>query len=522
MKGPSVIDRTLLWGLLLLLVVGCRVGDEGARPARVLLVSMDTVRGDSVSPEGTPALWEIAEQGVRFERFYAASTYTIPATLSMLTGRDPAEHGVDREDEALSPSIPTLAEILRSAGWRTQAFHEGVYVGGRYGFARGFEEYRGHARHRVVGKALPRILHWIRVASGEPWFLFLQTYNAHYPYGGFARYRAEHPERGLPPDSEIAEWRTRWGNGVGTATTLVDDYTRDLCTLHNQLSLGKGLACGENRLGPGFVDSRHFASDLEAIRTSYASRVREVDMALARIRAELVALGQWEDTLVVVTSDHGEAFFEHGLYRHGYVPFDEVLRVPLVVSWPAGLGTRGRVVRGLTWHLDLVPTVLSLAGLPVPAGLKGRDLSEVLRGGDLPADRSIHPAVLRPPRFPHRPLRRVALKGDHKYVAGHEHFGDEAGLFFDLRADPGEVLNLREREPAAARELGELSVRWEEALAPVAPVGARQRRVRLSESERDALEALGYVDSAAEPDEESASGPPGTASPEPSPDASRQ
>jgi hypothetical protein len=190
-------------------VAGTEPGER--RPGRIILLSMDTVRADAVdSAELAPNLAAVAEQGVRFEAFYAASNYTIPSHMSIFTGLDPAEHGVTLAHARLSPSVPTLAELLGEAGYRTRGFHEGGFIEARFGFARGFEVYRRYPRVEVVREALPAVLEWMGDRGSEPYFLFLHTYAAHFPYGGFDRYRREHPERGLPTDATLREWRRRW------------------------------------------------------------------------------------------------------------------------------------------------------------------------------------------------------------------------------------------------------------------------------------------------------------------------
>jgi arylsulfatase A-like enzyme len=481
------------------------------RPARIVLVSMDTVRADRADGSdaaATPALAAIAAQGVRFTRFYAASSYTMPSHMSIWTGLDPAEHGVHASLAELAREVPTLPELLRAAGFRTMAFHEGGYVAARFGFARGFERYVELPRAALVGPALEGVTAWMREHAAEPYFLFLHTYAAHYPYGGLARYRAEHPERGLPDAAGLAALRERHAlrvrRGPGAEAPPEE---RLLCSLLNQLadSHAELLDCGDTTLPPDFVRSPHFEDDRAAIERSYVARIALVDRALATLRDVLRDSGQWDDTLVVVTSDHGEAFFEHGLYKHEYVPFDEVLRVPLVASWPRGLGTRARVVDGLAWHLDLLPTLLGLAGVPPPPGLGGRDLRGVLLGKEeIPSGRAIFPAVLRLAHEEPRPLRRVALEGPLKWIAGQPEFGDAQGFVFDLASDPGERRNLRAERAGDAHRLEERAHEWERGLVPRPPVDQRDGRPlapdahdappALPEEERERLRVLGYLD----------------------------
>ncbi|MEE2678109.1 MAG: sulfatase [Myxococcota bacterium] len=479
------------------------------RPARIVLLSVDTARDDRIDAETAPAIARLAAEGARAERFYAASNYTLPSHMSIFTGLDPQEHGVTRDAARLAPGVPTLAELLAASGYRTRAFHEGAYVEARFGFARGFEAYRRHPHVDVVRDALPDVLDWIRDQDDAPWFLFLHTYAAHFPYGGFARYRSEAPERALPPDGVIDDLRRRYPGerlyGPARRDALPADE-RYLCSLYNQLAEAHGtlLPCGSDVLDEAFRAAPEAEGDLAAIVRSYDARIGEVDEAVARIRETLESLGQWEDTLFVITADHGESFYEHGLPKHEYVPFDEVLRVPLVISWPEFFGERGGVlVAGPAWHLDLLPTLLSLAGISPPEGLAGKDLSPVLAGeAALPADRSVFPAILRPAHKEQRPLRRVAIQGDSKRIEGHAVFGDEAGFLFDLAADPGERHNLRTLRPGEVAALDAAIASWEAGLSPRAPIHqgtglpitGEADPVEIAPDLREGLRQLGYVE----------------------------
>lgn len=480
------------------LLAACSPGTEnGIRTPRIILVSMDTVRADHVGGYGavdtTPALARIAAEGVRFDDFHAASTYTIPSHLSIFTGRDPVE--VMRPSGRLRSSATTLTEILAGAGYRTVAFHEGGYVASLFGFDRGFDQYTELRRVAAVDEELPRVLEWIRTAGDEPYFLFLHTYAAHYPYGGYERYRVESPERELLSPKDIR--RLRRVAAQGRLDEEPEEVRREIRFYNHLVRLGgEQIPIEGNRLPEDFPGSQHFEADRAALLASYDERIRLVDRALAEIRATLEDLGQWEDTLLVVTSDHGEAFFEHGLQRHGYVPYSEVLKVPLVISYPRRLGAVAPlVVEGLAWHLDLMPTILGLAGVPSRAPTSGRDVSAVILGEEEIGERWIFPAVQEALHRSPEPHRRVALHGDLKYVEGHARFGDAEGYLFDLRSDPGETRSLRAERPDVFAAMAEAAHRWSAEHTPGKRVGADDAPIELSEQQRDDLRALGYVGS---------------------------
>lgn len=489
--------RHVLGVLSLALFAACRSAPLPP-PSRIVLFSLDSVRADRLDPRVAPELAAIAEEGVWFRDFHAAATYTLPSHMSIFTGLDPAEHGVLGRGSRLPEGIETLPERLRRAGYRTQGFHEGGFVAARFGFDRGFEDYRDLHRGELVQGAREEVLAWLRSFRNERWFLFLHTYNAHFPYGGFRRYRAAKPDRGLPDDEELERLRRRYAGGRGGKSTPRE--LRILCTLYNFLADPRGpfLGCGGNEFPSDFARTRFYEDDLAEIRRSYDERVREIDRLIGDIRDVLRELGRWEDTLLVVTSDHGEALFEHGRSKHGAVPFEEVVHVPLVISYPQGLRNRRgpRAIRGLAWHLDLAPTILRLAGLAAEPSPGAMDLAAVLSGeAEIPPARAIFPAVLDERHPPGEPPPRVVLEGALKLHA----LDGARSRLFDLQADPGERIDLASARPedrARLRallegHLGQLRPRLV-GNAESPPVDATPTPT-LPDEEAERLRSLGYL-----------------------------
>jgi arylsulfatase A-like enzyme len=519
-----------LWLAALLLGSACTPGDheEAPRPAptsdahaqqatprprRIILFSMDTVRADRVagySAADTPAIRKIADQGVLFRDFYAASTYTLPSHMTMMTGLMPLEHGVVNEMSKLALDVPSLASLLAAAGYSTHSFNEGGYVDARFGFDRGFDEYDARKNVWTVDTGLWAILEWIRSQRNEPYFLFLHTYAAHYPYGGFRDYRDRHPERGLPSDRELEQLRiTYHERGFWQKNPAARELPAELqskCTMWNALrDTGDRLECGGRLFSIEPLRGPHLEMDLAALRHSYDERIRKIDRAIGQIHKLLVELGQWQDTLFVITSDHGESFFEHGRPMHDYSPFNEVLKVPLVISYPRRLPT-ARVIDGLSWHLDLMPSLLGLAGVEPPPGLRGLDLTPILLGSEaIPEDRAIFPLLLRGANRFYAPMRRIVLQKDYKYIDGDERLGDPEGFLFDLAESPDESENLRARRPREVARLRGLISDYERRLRPGSPVhqktgepvppypGRSRRDDVLDDEVRAKLEALGYL-----------------------------
>jgi len=466
------------------------------KPQRIVLLSLDTVRADLLAQPRQHGLVNVArllEEGAHFTRAWAAASYTLPAHATLLTGTDAAEHPLHTARPALAPGTPTMAERLRAAGYATRGFHEGGYLRESYGFARGFDRYTQLPRRTLVRQRLPEVLDWIERHAAERFFLFLHTYAAHDPYGGWKTLRERHPELALPSAPVVRELAATYSEGDDPA--LIPTAHRHLFQLFNPLAERGVSRVRAVALRPveALKEHPHFEFGVAAMRASYDARVVTTDRMLGKLRERLETLDLWEDTLLVVTADHGEAFFEHGQPWHGYVPYEEVLRVPWIISYPRLFERSGaRSIEAPVWHLDFLPTLLALAGLPPDPSLPGRDLSAALRGHEtLPEDHALFPLVLEVDTLLPEPPRRVAIRAPLKFVPQHPRFHASGDQLFDLTADPGETHNLLDTQPAAAAELARLASDYEAGLRPPppAPAGAA-----LDPAESAALRELGYVE----------------------------
>lgn len=340
---------------LLLCVAGCSrvvpsapppVSGFAPAPTRgIVLISIDTLRADHLGAYGyarptSPFFDRLAARGVLFERAYAQYPGTLQSHMSIFTGLYPGEHDVMPPALVLSPQIPTLPELLSRAGVRTAGHSEGGWMAGGFGFRRGFADWTDHpySADTDVERTLGLGLEFLRsVAPAERFFLFLHTYSVHDPYR---------------PPQEVVE---RFWPGPPPAEMFDPD-------------------------GPEFSRfnrERLTASpeQLAYLRALYDASIAYVDHQLEVFWGEVEELGLADETTLVVTSDHGEEFAEHGLLAHTQV-YPECLHVPLLVVHPA----RREPLRlqPLVELVDLAPTLLELAGAPPPK-MSGRSLLPLLR-----------------------------------------------------------------------------------------------------------------------------------------------
>ncbi len=428
---PVLVGVALGLGAL----VACSPRPPGT--CNVILISLDTLRADRLGtygyPRGTsPSLDAFAERGVVFETAIAECSWTLPSHVTMLSGLSPRSHGVVLP--TLRPSVETrlLAEILDDAGYATLGLTDGGYVAGHYGFDRGFDVFddteKGLAATLDLARAFVDSL-----PPDERFFLFLHTYDIHCPY--------------TPGPEAAAAFRSE---GAIPITT-------------------------EGRCGNPEYNSMHLSpGQVRHVSDMYDAEIQEADRDLEPFLAFLSNTGRLEDTIVIITSDHGEEFGEHGQIGHERSLYRELVEIPLIVVAPGLSPAREARSAGL---VDLTPTILDLVGVRTEAPFEGH----ALFGPDAPAPDT--------PRFSElvwkRRLRSVVAE-DHHAVVNPD---TDAFELYDWTHDRLERHDLGAERPDVAEALDALL----DAHA-AAPVSRRARPIeQLSEESRARLRALGYV-----------------------------
>lgn len=447
--------------VFLLLLAAC----GGPPPPNVLILLMDTLRADRLHCYGhgrptSPTVDSLAAAGIRYACF-ASADYTQASTASLFTGKYPFVHGYVNSRYALAGVNHTLAEILRDAGYRTGAFIANGLAGRKYGMAQGFEHH--FERNRASAEELvDAAATFVVQEPGRPWFAYLHFLDVHDPY------RA-------PP-----EFRARFAPPGGFAEDMTDT-----------LLLERSHAAAWWGTAQGWWDSdaeRHrvegYFADYERL---YDGAILYWDGQVRRLLRAIETTGQAGNTLVIVTSDHGEQLFEHGFFGHGNAAFDECLRVPLIVLDPR-TSDGGTSLRegGAASLVDVLPTLCARLGLPVPDGAQGVDLAA---DGSAPRDTVYTEGTFMANR-PFPTLIQSLRAGGWKLVLDRLR---DAKALYHVEADPAERRDLLTAEPErAAALLAAIGRRQNEhllrfhALRERSPAGAREERLR-------ELQALGYV-----------------------------
>jgi arylsulfatase A-like enzyme len=414
--------------LLALAAAAVAAWPSGCSPAEkhpnVLLISIDMLRPDHLRCYGygqptSPTIDRFAQEGVLFENHFASSSWTLPSHAAIFTSLPDSLHGCTDTDRKLDSSAVTLAERFQAAGYATAGFFSGPYLHPAFGLDQGFEHYEDCAAyasridgrppsewamnkdvmvesHRDVSgeRVYGAVKKWFDARPRKPFFLFVHLFDVHFDF--------------TPPPPYDKQFDPTYPGWVDGRNFLFDGrYSKDM----------------EPR-------------DLQHLYALYDGEIAWTDSIVARIRADLEKAGVLEDTVIALTSDHGTEFFEHDDKGHRKTLFDEVLRTPLVVRYPAKLPA-GKRVAELSRGIDVGPTLLELAGFPAPKDVFGTSLVPLVSGS----------AGGRPPRVG-RVVSELASVGHNLRAVRTlkwkliDNIGTPEHWYFDLQKDPGEKFPL--------------------------------------------------------------------------------
>jgi arylsulfatase A-like enzyme len=420
----------------------------------MILISIDCLRADHVGAYGyekptTPNLDALARDGLLFEKVATVSSWTLPTHMSLLTGLMPTEHGLNRVSKR-NPSVPYLPEILAREGYETLGVVSGLYLSPAYGYNEGFHVYRAlidEPAEVLVAAARELLL----AEPRRPRFLFLHFFDAHWPY--------------LPRKGYLE----RFGGRPAEVTTPLKRVI--------------------NETPPARPD------EVTALERLYDAEVAYVDEKIGEFFAALKRAGLYDQALIVVTADHGEAFYEHELWQHSGVIYNEVTRVPLIVKEPHA-PLRKRVTE-LVSQLNVFPTFLEQLGLPSPYVQAG--LSSLARGRAAFPQRTLTEITWEPTPKRGAFVKVAVSEARYKYAATFAGEKDDQDFvsrltreeLYDLSLDPGETTNLL---PGAEGSVASLRGEARKFLERVRRHRRKQGEpVVLDEQTRERLRSLGYV-----------------------------
>jgi arylsulfatase A-like enzyme/uncharacterized membrane protein YbhN (UPF0104 family) len=473
--SPAVVGVLVAVLMGVTVLTGHRAGAAPDRPTRaappalagdVLVIVVDTLRADALPAYGhetgsTPHLDAFAKDAIRFDQFFTNSSWTRPSFASILTGRFASSHNVMSKSDALSDELVTMPEALQGAGFHTAGFVTNYNVAPFFNFHQGFDEYTYLEPDYVLGaddtasklllvQSLRRVVEklrgaqpglayqdaetvngavfqWLEGKPPSPFFLFVAYMDPHDPYfvhpyqgEGFSRAAKQHPD----------------------------------------------------------------PSEAPRLRALYDGEITYWDGHFGKLVADLRRRGLYDDMTIVVTSDHGEEFMDHGGFWHGTTLYDEQVRVPLFLKLPRN-ERGGTVVGHWAQSVDLMPSLLTMNGVKVPEGVQGGDLFQGTN--DVYAEESHEGNVLQSLRTRHEgaELKLItANPGNPRGLAERE--------LFDVAEDPREQANVADSHPSASLARQRLTF-WSEQARKGAVV-RESVDVDLDPAAAARLRNLGYVE----------------------------
>jgi len=391
------------------------------RHKNILLIGIDTLRRDALGvyggrPEISPNISRIADHGTVFNRSWSQAPFTGPSFASMLTGLYPADITSTITTVQVPDRATTVAEILLSEGYSTRMVCGNPYLGSsRSGFQQGIET-QWYRSNTSPSESVEIAKKYIETCSDRDWFLFLHIMDPHSPYD---------PPRELVDTLCTRPYRGRY-----------EDYFLDMAEWE-------------------LYHSPPLREDVDRVHELYEAEVADVDNAIGEIYSYLEQHGMLDDTLIILTADHGEEFFEHNQWGHGQSLLQEIVNMPLII-WGGGL-PEDIDTDTCVGNMDLAPTILDYAGAEIPGGMCGTSLLRL--GSDNPGRIIFGEGNLR--RGHHR---KFAVDWPYKCIL--DFFTGETRLY-DLANDPGETLDISGQNLETAQVTQRLSTEMVTTMVPM-------------------------------------------------------
>jgi arylsulfatase len=402
----------------------------------ILFIDIDTLRADHLECYGyskptSPHIDRLAGESVLFERCYAPGIPTTPAHTTLYTGQHPLTHNIVSHGGSidLDKKTPVLPELLQGAGYTTCAVDNLFDI--KPWLARGYEYYINPShRHKMrllvsTEEINRRAIPWLKSHANEPFFLFVHYWEPHTPYLPPERYRRFYSGKdrfdpaikSMEPMKDTPFWGM-WGD-----------------TWFKKLGL---------------------VTDPDYIVSLYDAEINRVDEGVGALLVALDEAGLAENTLVLLTADHGEVMMKNGIYFDHHGLYEDTIHVPLILRLPGKLEAGARISQ-LVQHMDLAPTILKMAGAELPPTMEGKDLGPLARG------ETVTPAWDRVVCCECTWQAKWAVRTDRwKFILSREQdqYGSPLRELYDLIVDPGETANVWDQQHEAGRELETWLENW--------------------------------------------------------------
>ena len=415
----------------------------------IVLIILDSLRADHLGCYGyarntSPNIDDLAKNGLIFSNAFSQGGYTLASIPSIFTSKFPLSHGVfiNQNGDKLDANETTLAETLKNNGYVTASFTGGGYTSHVYGFSQGFDLYK-ETDWGDMKEVNQLASDWLEIKQEKPFFLFLHSYSIHDPFN--------------PPEPFSKIYASGY-NGQLKNTFL--NYILFEKINKRTLTLSK--------------------EDVEYITSQYDGGIRYCDEQLGKLFKKIVTLGLDSNTIVILTSDHGEDLMDHGTISHGDL-YDEGIHVPLIVKYPY-LSLENNKIGSIVRSIDIMPTILDILALPLAASMEGKSLLPLMLG-----KKDKHERMVFSFGNSSKLKVRIALRTKNwKLIYSYKTEQDE---LYNLEKDPKELNNLADvnkRQLAILKK--KLNSYIEKLKLPI-----KKDKAVLDEKTKQRLKSLGYA-----------------------------
>jgi len=438
---------TLAIASVFIAILGCSAEKKPDVRPNLILISIDTLRADHLGcydyPRPTsPAIDQLASEGVVFKNVMATSPWTLPSHGSILTGMYPSRLGLNSYESKLPSTVTTLSMLLAENGFKTAAVVNSIFLRQKHGFNQGFDYF---VATPGINNSAPSVIKlsklWIRHQGQQPFFLFMHIFDTHSSYVPQKKYKEKFVRPYKGPASGSGSFLFKIRNG---------EYEPQ-------------------------------KEDVDHIIDLYDAEVRQVDDNLKDLFDSLRASGVLDNSVVIICSDHGEEFLEHDDVFHGKTQYQELLKIPLIIRGP-GIPS-GRRISAVSSLVDIMPTALSLLDLPIPADLDGINLAPMFQNNKSRlTERSVFAEADHNNEQDN--IKRAVRYQNYKL---HYNLLTKKIELYDLSVDPFEQTDIAENHPQMVDRL------FEKLTIFMQPPQKSKQTVPLSTGELEKLKSLGYM-----------------------------
>lgn len=429
----------------------------------IVIVTIDTLRADHLGCYGykrptSPRIDEIASRSIVFEKALCQTPQTLPSHTSIFTGMHPRTHKSITHESVVNDNLTTLAEILKRNGYKTAAFVSSHVLDRRLNLDQGLDLYweihknkeieeRRFGQAQEIDFTTEAVLDWLRNNRKQPFMLWVHWFHPHRPYN--------------PPPRYIDLFAGEYDRPNITDSDFLTKVWREKVDL-SDYDVGYIIGC-------------------------YDGEVAFSDKQVGRLIDEISSLHLSDKTIIVLTSDHGEILYEHEHYfGHDIALYEQCLWVPLIITGP-GLLSQAKRIPDLVETIDIMPTLLDLAGIGKPKGIDGRSLLPLIEDRSMPQAEYFFSETF---PFPEKGLPRHAVRTVRHKLIWRETQGEIVKELYDLTEDPNEEINKFSIEHAVAAHLDSVLAAW------ISKGGLRPAPIpsAIDAGRYKILKSLGYLD----------------------------